>query len=462
MTLPPEAADTAVMGAGSRSQLGPVVGRGVEQQVLAAWLEAAAAGEPRAVFVHGEAGVGKTTLVREVCGRFTGEVLWGTCVHFGAASVPFAALASALGSWAASAGDPAGDEVLAGLDALRILLPGMSSGGAGDPGLMLSQLDTALVRIARRRPAVLVIDDLQWADASSLDLLAFLISGFRDQRLAVVATVRDEDRPEGHPLNSWLAEVRRMPGVDDLYLRRLGPDGTAEQVAALAGANVPSAALAARVHARSGGNPYLTELLMRADPYGASEPGTSVSEALREALLSRWHCLSGSARRSTRLLAIGGRPVDLDVLETVAALVDPDWADGLTVRESVAEAMAAGVLERPVGSRVWFRHPLIAELLTSEMTAPDPAPIHSAYAKALAGGPAPEPGDLASHHELAGELAQAYQWSLVAADSAASAQGETERLEHLQRACRLWPQVMAGTEPVADYVQLLLRTGMAA
>jgi hypothetical protein len=81
-------------------------------------LEAAASGEPSAVFVHDETGVGKTALVRDVCGRFPGEVLWGTCVHFGAASVQFAALASALDSWASGAGDLARDEVLAGLDAL--------------------------------------------------------------------------------------------------------------------------------------------------------------------------------------------------------------------------------------------------------------------------------------------------------------------------------------------------------
>ena len=202
---------------------------------LAELLRLAAAGQGRLVLVGGEAGVGKTALVRDVCGRFAGEVLWGTCVHFGATSVPFAGLISALDGWAARVGDRERDEVLAGLGALSVLLPGISLGGAGDGGLVLPHFDTALVRIARRRPTLLVIDDLQWADSSTLDLLAFLISGFRDQRLAVVATVRDEDRPEGHPLNSWLAEVRRMPKVGHLHLERLGPQGTAEQVAALTG-----------------------------------------------------------------------------------------------------------------------------------------------------------------------------------------------------------------------------------
>ena len=250
-----------------------------------------------------------------------------------------------------------------------------------------------------------------------------------------------------------------MPGVDDLHLERLGPEGTAEQVAALSGGAVPSAALAARVHARSGGNPYLTELLMRADPYGASEPGASVSEALREALLSRWHGLSGSAREVTRAArhrwASGGpggsRQGDRPCGPWLGRW--PRRCASRWPRRWLRVCSSA-----PSGSRVWFRHPLIAEVLTSEATAPDSAPVHSAYAEALADGPAPEPGDLASHHELAGQLEEAFRWSLVAADSAASAQGETERLEHLQRACRLWPQVMAGTEPVANYVQLLLRT----
>ncbi|WP_165553954.1 ATP-binding protein [Kribbella capetownensis] len=79
------------------SWLGPGVrlaGRGAEQQQLADGLEAAASGRPCAVVVHGEAGIGKTRLVREACARLSQEtqVLWGTCVHFGETSVPFAPL----------------------------------------------------------------------------------------------------------------------------------------------------------------------------------------------------------------------------------------------------------------------------------------------------------------------------------------------------------------------------------
>src|SRR5690349_14045305 len=73
-------ADTARMGAGSTAPRGRVVGRAVEGTFLTAAMQAAAQGEPQAVFVHGEAGVGKTSLVREVLGSFAGEVLWGTCV----------------------------------------------------------------------------------------------------------------------------------------------------------------------------------------------------------------------------------------------------------------------------------------------------------------------------------------------------------------------------------------------
>jgi len=447
------------MGAGSTALRGPVVGRAAEGQALTAAVQAAVQGQPRAVFVHGEAGVGKTTLVREVCGHFAGAVLWGTCVHFGAASVPFAGLISALDGWGAGADRQIRDEVFAGLDTLCELLPSLVAGPVGDRDLVLPQIDTALVRLARRCPTVLVIDDLQWADASSLDLLAFLIGGFRDQRLAVVATVRDEDRPESHRLTSWLAEVRRMPSVEEMHLERLGPEGTAAQVAALTGGTL-SPAQVARVHSRSGGNPYLSELLVCADGPDDGAPAGSPSAALREALLSRWHSLSRPARQSTRLLALGGRPMALDVLQTVASLVDAGLVDERTVRDSVAEAMTAGILTHTVGDRVWFRHPLIAELLTGEVSAPAPAPVHSAYAKALASTSTSEPGDLASHHELAGELPKALEWSLVAAESAASTQGQTELLEHLHRACRLWPQVMDGTDRDAEYVQLLLRTSL--
>ncbi|WP_195908278.1 AAA family ATPase [Nostocoides sp. HKS02] len=448
------------MGAPSAGQSVPLVGRSEELTRLAAVLACAAQGEPSILLVHGEAGVGKTALVRDACARFTGQVLWGTCVHFSGSAVPFAAVLSALEGWLSGASHQERVEVLAGLGALSVLLPSAPQGGDPESGLLLTQMDTAVLRIAQRDPVVLVIDDLQWADASTLDLLAFLVAGLRTQTVAVIATLRDEDRPDGHPVNGWLAEMRRNLAMSEVHLERLGPEDTADQVAALMGRRDADGGLAARVFARSGGNPYLTELVVRepAGPPSAAE----VSEALRAALLVRWYGLSEPAREVTRLVAIGGRPVAVSLVERVVGLLGDGSRYGDELREAVAEAVAAGVLAHPEGNQVWFRHPLIAEVLTSDLMGPDPAPAHSAYAKVLADSDAPEPGDVARHHEQAGEWSEALRWSLAAADSAAALQGAAERLEHLRRACRLWPRVRAAAEAPEEYVALLLRTSRAA
>ena len=80
-----------------------VVGREAEREHLATLFARAAAGEPSFCVVHGEAGIGKTTVVRDACRAWPGAVLWGTCVHFGAATVPFAAVASAVDGWLTAA-----------------------------------------------------------------------------------------------------------------------------------------------------------------------------------------------------------------------------------------------------------------------------------------------------------------------------------------------------------------------
>ena len=164
-------------------------GRVLERRRLVDTLSASAQGQPLAVLVHGEAGVGKTRLVREVTEAYRaggGEVLWGTCVHFGAASVPFAPVVQALDRWAQGVDPSVRSSVLEGADELSKLLPSIGVGSADVPSSrLLPVVDRVVQRIAKGQPTVLVIDDLQWADVSSLDVLAYLITGLRAQNLAL-------------------------------------------------------------------------------------------------------------------------------------------------------------------------------------------------------------------------------------------------------------------------------------
>jgi predicted ATPase len=380
-------------------------------------LEATAEGTPCAVIVHGEAGVGKTRLVRAVLDSASAEldagVHWGTCVQFGASTVPFAPM----------------------LRALRNVLPPATDSSAS--ARMLPIIDATVNELAARGLTVLVVDDLQWADVSSLDVLAYLVAGFTHQRLAVVATCRDENRPEGHPLHGWLADMRRMPGFFEIALGRFDLDQTAELLAELHGGG-PDLELAALVRARSDGNPYLTELLAREIEPGAHEIPRSTPDRLRDALTATWHRLDPVSRELSRILAVGGRPVDRPVLTEVAVA---HGIDAAMVGPALAACTAQGIVEADQDGRWWFRHPLLAAVLYDQIPPEAVVRSHAVFADALARRSDSAPSDLAVHQERAGNLDAAFGWSLAAASAASAVRASAEEAQHLMRACRLWPRV---------------------
>jgi len=382
--------------------------------------------------VHGEPGVGKTRLVTAMTehARLAGHaVLWGRCLRFGAASSPYLPFISAFEGRLAD-GPP-----IEGLD-LEVLYGGV---GAAEPmprGLHV--VDRALARLAEERPVVLVIDDLQWADTSSLDTLAYLIAGMRRQPLAILVTYRDTGLPDGHPLHSWVADMLRLPGVWEVALGRLDEGETAEQLEHLLGGR-PAPALVNQVWERSGGNPYLTELLA-----GDLEPGTDVLPedipgALRSALTAQWHALEPDARQATQVLAVAGRPTDPEVLAGVLPDLDVDGA--------LHRAEVGGVVERDRDGGIWFRHPLLADVLYATLLPDEVRRLHRAFVEVLSDGVASSGGlraargDLALHYTGAGMLGEAFESSLAASEEAARAGALPEAVVLLQQATDLWPDV---------------------
>ncbi|MGW6281244.1 helix-turn-helix transcriptional regulator [Kribbella sp. NPDC055071] len=444
-------------GAPSRPSL--LVGRTSEQRYLAEVLKSTASGQPCAVVVHGEAGAGKTRLVREACDLSSAEVqmLWGTCVHFGEASVPFAPVTGAIQSWMERADAQERAEVLSGAGELGTVLPVLGTSDSAGSGRLLPLIDLVFNRLADKRPTVVVIDDLQWADRTSLDVLAYLITGFRRQRLALLATCRDEHRGEGHPLHGWLADMRRMPLFSDIHLDRLDLTETETQIQGLLGRGV-DIELAAQVHERSAGNPYLTELLVGPLSGDETELPAAAPAALRDALLASWHGLSAEARQATRVLAVGGRPADVELLAGVAAAhgVEPGLLPGC-----LTEAQDHGVVRFAQDGRPWFRHPLLAEVLYDAMPPADAARVHATYVRVLQSLPVSAPGraaDLAVHNRRAGSADETYRWSVAAADQAAVLRAAGEEAVHLERACSLWDEVSPDVRgPASENVDLLRR-----
>ena len=412
-------------------------GRDRELHLLDEAVQGVSEGRPSALFVHGEAGVGKTSLVAQVCADAEARgdtVLWGRCVHFGAATSPYAPLLNALEAW--RLGHPTG-ELPGDLDGL-LRTPVADEAVAGR---MLPRLERLLTEIAAGSPTILVVDDLQWADVTSLDLLAYLVAGFHRQRLAVIVTYRDVGLEDGHPLHGWLADLVRMPAVHDVPLQRLAEDDTAEQVAQLLG-GPPDEQLVSQVHARSGGNPYLTELLVQNLAPGAVRLPRGLPDRLRRVLLASWHSLTPQTRQTMRILAVGGQPLEYDELLQVAEKVGLDPAG---IPASLAEAGAAGVMmQADASNRYWFRHPLLAEVLSDSFPPGEGVAFHEAFISVLESGtPRDEVGlirhlaILSLHHEQCGNADAAFTYLLEAADHARHAQGYPEEARHLNRLVEL-------------------------
>ncbi|TDW76161.1 helix-turn-helix transcriptional regulator [Kribbella pratensis] len=431
-----------------------LVGRGPEQHMLGQVLAGAAEGRPAAAVVRGEAGVGKTRLLREVCTNPDFLVLWGSCMHFGGASVPYAPVIGILQEWLATADPAEQTKVLAGAGDLGSLLPGMGGSHGVPAGRLVPVVDLVLNRIADLHRTVVVVDDLHWADLASLDVLAYLITGFRRQRLTVLGTCRDEDLGEGHPLHGWLADMRRMPSFGEIHLERLQPADTGSQLEDLLG-QAPDIDLLSQVQARSDGNPYLTELLVQNLSGDEAVLPATVPEGLREALLAAWHQMSEHARQLVRVLAVGGRPTDLDLLAAVASRhgVEPDAMPGC-----VLEAQERGVLAPGHADPCWFRHPLLAEVLYDGLPAGEGPRIHASFLDVLANGPTESvAADLAVHSQQAGRVDDAYRWSSVAAEHAADLRAPAEQAIQLERMCDLWNQVSPELRGADDRTALHVR-----
>ena len=416
-------------------------------------------GEPSAVVLRGEPGVGKTRLVTDAVEALADShvVLWARFPRFSSDSTALLPVAQALSRWSRSAPEQARTAAFTDAGDLAAILPELGPSRPVDGGRLTSLLTAVIHRIGEVKPVVLVADDLQWADTSSLDMLAYLIAGFGPgQHLTLLATYRDTELGMGRFIE-WVADMRRMPGVTVQALERLDLVETVDLVHDLVSndSHQGDQPDAEAIFERSLGNPYLTELLV-ADPVTG---GASIEEAL----LASWHRLDSATRTLTQIIAIGGRPVPLDVLVTLAR------GSNLGRRKVLAgvdSAVAAGLATVSSGA-VWFRHPLVAEVIAGSVAQPAATAWHKDYVRVLEHATAlpnhARAALLALHHEAAGHSDAAFRWSIVAADAAASVRATAEETENLLRAVRLWPDAADSVRSsVRDHAALLERASLAA
>ncbi|HEY4026965.1 MAG TPA: AAA family ATPase [Candidatus Dormibacteraeota bacterium] len=424
----------------------PFVGRRAELASLDAALARARAGEPAAVLVGGEAGIGKSRLVEEFAHR-AGEdarVVTGGCVELGADGLPFAPLTSALRGLVSEFGAGGVRELLPGGQARELarLLPALAAGATGSIGdaagaraRLFEEVLTLLGSLAGDRPVVLVVEDAHWADQSSLDLLDFLV---RSQRgapmLLLIVTYRTDELGRGHPLRPLLAQLERLRWVERLELSRLPRTDVAAQIRGLLDRE-PEQALVNTIHGRSQGNPLFVESLLACSTSGEDD----LPESLRDLLLAPVRRLAPDTQRLLLAAATGGVRVPHALLKAISGMDDG------SLTERLRTAVAGNVLTVD-GDAYVFRHALIREALAAERLPGERVALHTRCAEALEADPSLLPDGRAAietaHHWFATyDRPRALRSAWLAAGTAGKLLAHAERLHLLVRVLDLWSLV---------------------
>jgi DNA-binding CsgD family transcriptional regulator len=454
------------------------VGRGAELSFLEGVLQAAAAGEPAVVIVGGEAGVGKSRLVAELLATRAPPdalVVVGNCSGFAPGSMPYAPIMSGLRNLVRSGAADA-DLPESAQQALRLLLPelvprgdaAVSGRGQPEQAQLFSQLETVFDTVAAAAPLILVIEDLHWADRSSLEFLAYLCHGLHRQRMAIVCTNRDDEVPAAPVLGAWLADRRHDPRLTEVSLTRFTVAELSSQVAAILGESADPELVAA-LHARTQGNAYYAEMLLAAADVRAVADATvpAVPSPLREVLLARSATVAVGTRDILQIIAVAGHPVDHATAAAACARLGMGEDRVMAgLREAADHHLLVPVTDPPGYA---FRHALLAEATYDHLLPGERQQLHGVWAEVLeervhqsgktGSGAAAE---VAIHHHNAGDPRAALGWDLRAATSAEQVGGFAEAAACYRRLLAAWDDIPdAEQEAATDRVEILTRLAHA-
>lgn len=450
-----------------------IVGRDAELTRISRALEAAATGRPALVVIRGEAGIGKSRLVREAIERARAAgspILHGACLELGGDGLPYLPLVEALRTLARAAPPDRLAELLGpARPDLAALLPDLATGpdagsapappgSAADRARLFERLLGFLGRLGVDAPALAVVEDVQWIDPSTRDLITFLARNVTTERVVTILTCRIDDLAPGHPVLTWLAEVGRAPEAIRLDLGRLGRADIIRQLEAIADGSVADGVVDA-VWRRSAGHPLFAEELLASAAAGDSQPPSLV-----EILMARVATLDGQTLAIVRAVAVVGRPVDDRLL---ARLVDRSATE---VGAALREATARGVLVVLDDGRHGFRHELLREVVEAELSGGERRELHERLARELEAdpalgdnSPAGAAGDLARHWAAADRPVEAHRAAIAAAGEAEAVHAFADALRLLERAIVLESRLPPDRSPdVAARIDVRRRAADAA
>ena len=364
---------------------GPFIGRGPELQALRAALERADAGTDQLVMLAGDAGMGKTRLCQEVAaeaGRRNISTVWGRCFEEPGAP-PYWPWIQAIRVVIGGCDDMRvrallGDEAAAIAGIVPEVNPRQDQAppdGAPQADQLRFQLFYAVTRFWQRFAAeqslLLILDNLHWADPSSLRLLSFIAADLGAHRLMLLGTYRQTELSREHALSESLADLAGCPGYQRLQLTGLSRDETA-QFLQTAGGVSPSSEVLAAIHERTEGHPlFLVETvryLLAEASNGASleqDAGAlmAIPQGIRAIIGKRLNRLSVPCARVLVIAACIGRTFSTELLRPLVPEISEE-----ALLAALDEALVARIIEaQPAPDQCQFSHALIRETLYEEM-----------------------------------------------------------------------------------------------
>jgi DNA-binding SARP family transcriptional activator/pimeloyl-ACP methyl ester carboxylesterase/tetratricopeptide (TPR) repeat protein len=390
-----------------------LIGRTHELGRLEVALHATASGTGTTALIRGDAGIGKTRLAFELAthARARGfQILVGRCLDLVGTELPYQPFA----------------------DALRPTVPELPWVDGRSQLHVFEETLALLVGLAEEAPVLIVLEDLHWADPTTLDLVVFLANHVDERRVLLIGTYRADEPPSAERVQRLADGVRRSGSALLVELGPLDRDDVAALLTARAGVP-PLAPVTDAIVARSEGNPFFAEELLAA----AGDETGELPHGLRDLLLQRVTRLDPTTQALLRLAAAAGRDVGYPLLCAAAARPVQD------VRESLRRAVDHGVLvaDHATGS-FRFRHSLLAEAIYTTLLPGEREDLHARLAEELARGKPPATaGELAPHWAAAGRTREALAASIEAAREAEAVFGLAEALAHLERALALWAAV---------------------
>ncbi|USY18333.1 AAA family ATPase [Nocardiopsis exhalans] len=409
----------------------PFVGRRPHLDHLLGAAAAVGSGNARTSLVVGDAGIGKTRLISEYLARSPlARTVVGGCLELGTEGIAFAPFATVLRQLVRDTEAP-----IAGGELAR-LVPGLGpvpEATEESRARLFEAVLTFLEESALPGGLVVVVEDLHWADASTRDLLVFLLRNLDAVPVHLVVSVRSDDLHRTHPLRRLLPEIERLPGVARLDVEALSQEEVVEQAAYLGRSTDPDL-----LYLRSGGNPLFVESLV-ADPAPLE---SALPDGPRELLLRTVEALPETTRAVLGLASASGDRVDHALLAEVAA---GSGISELELDAALRPAVDAQVLRATEDGYV-FRHALLAEAVYADLLPGERIRAHRRYVDALDhDSPGRLPGEtaaqLARHAHIVHDHPRALVAAWAAAEHAEASAAHPERLGLLERVLELWEMV---------------------